>query len=279
MGCGSSKDKLEGAEKPLDHWMEKIEIESLDNNFEKAGKIIETIEEKRKFIVDEINDIFGHSGAIAFKQRCLTKAFRCVVWKLGVDNDGKVSEIGFNLETHVFEGKKNSQSGNEAGNRLITYLKRVTDEMKVEDLSNCLNDVESIANDFSSNFDNYCKEVTEKFTSSPFTALKKVSVLKNNMSKITKAISVLKDLIERLKNLVGSAPQILSMLNPENMLKESDHVEKAYRHKFKHAVEIAWNLIEKSEERQGKSWNECLKEYSDKVKARNDEFAKFTKRN
>lgn len=277
MGCSGSRDKLQGAEKPLDHWIEPVGMEGLDATFENASKIIATIEDKRKAIVDEIEDIYGHSGTVAWKNRDLGKAFKAVVWKLGVDNDGKVSDIGFNSETHVFEGKKNSPIGNKAGNMLVNYVKNVTDEWKLEDLTNILADIEAISNDLSNNLDNYAKEVTDKFSSSPFEGIKKVAALKRNISKCTTAVASLKDIIERLKTLIGSGPSILASLNPENMQKESEFSEKAFKNKWSNPAQICWNLIEKPEDKNGKKWDDCQKEYTQKFNARQEILLKYAK--
>jgi len=80
--------------------MEKLEMETIDANFARAQIVINAIEEKRALLVDDLEEIYVKTGAIAFKTRDPAKAFKCVVWKLGVDNDGKIHEIGFN---HTFK--------------------------------------------------------------------------------------------------------------------------------------------------------------------------------
>lgn len=276
MGCGGSKDKLNGAEKPLDHWMEPLDMKSIDENFKRASGVISTIEEKRRAIVDDLDNVYESTGTIAFKTRDLGKALKCVVWKLAVDNDGKVAEIGFNADNHTFGGAKNSSVGNEAGNGLIEYCKNLVEIWKPEDLTTILGEIEAIVKDLTSNMDSYAKEIQEKSTSNPFDGLKKISKLKNNIVKCTAAVECLKDLFNRLKTLAQSAPQVLAALNPAAMLNEAAHVEKAHKLKLKDAVQISWNVIEPAE-RHGKTWNECVKEAEEKTKKRYEFFSKYAK--
>lgn len=277
MGCGGSKDKLTGAEKPLDHWMEPLGMESIDATFQRASGIISTIEEKRVAIVDDLETVYHKSGAIAYKTRDLGKALKCVVWKLGVDNEGKVTEVGFSVDNHTFGGAKNSAEGNEAGNLLVAYCKNVLENWKPEDLSSILGDIEGIVKDFTDNMDNYAKEIQEKCASNPFDAIKKISKLKSNISNCTAAVECLKDLVNRLKELALSAPNVIAALNPAGMLKEAEHVEKAHKQKLRDAVQIAWNVIDAAD-RHGKTWNECVRDAEEKKKKRNEFFAKYQKK-
>ena len=229
MGCGGSKDLLPGAEKPLDHWMEPLELASIDGNFQRASGVISQIEEKRRLIVDTLEKVYEQSGAIAYKNRDLGKALKCIIWKLSVDNDGKISDIGLNKETHTFEGAKNSAEGNEAGNALVAYCKSLVEVIKPEELTNILTEIQGIVTDFGTNMPTYATEIQGAMGGNPFAGLKKISNLKNNVSKCAAAASGLKDIIVKLGALAASAPQILSALNPENMLKEAANVEKAHK--------------------------------------------------
>lgn len=276
MGCGGSKDKLTGAEKPLDHWMEPLEMGSMDEKFQRASVIISTIEEKRRAIVDDLEQVYHSTGAIAFKSRDLGKALKCLVWKLGVDNDGKVTEIGFNTENHTFGGKKNSSEGDQAGNKLVEYCKNLVENLKVEDITNLLNDIEALVKDFTDNMGQYSKEILEKCSSNPFDGIKKISKLKNNISNCLAAVVCLKDIVGKLNMLALSAPKVLAALNPEAMLKEAAHVEKARKQRLTDAVQIAWNIID-PKERHGKTWNESVKEAEEKNKKRHELINKYAK--
>ena len=277
MGCGGSKDKLTGADKPLDHWMEALEMETIDANFQRASGIITTIEEKRRQVINDLESVYESSGAIAYKNRDLSKALKCVIWKLGVDNDGNVAKIGFNFEDMTFGGAKNSTHGNEAGEKLIKYCKNILENWKPEDLTCILTEIEEIYKDFNGNMDRYTKEIQEKCTSNPFDAIKKMIKLKGNISKCTDAVVCLKDLIERLKMHAVSAPQVMASLNPVTMLKEAPHVEKAFKLRITDAVQIAWNIIE-PHERQGKTWKDCVKEAEEKTKKRQKYFDEQAKK-
>jgi len=104
--------------------------------------------------------------------------------------------------------------------------------------------------------------------------MKKLGKLNSNISKCKAAIVCLKDLIERFKTLAISAPNVISLVNPEEMLKKLAHVEKAHKQKLKNPVEIAWNVIE-LEDRYGKTWNECVQEANEKKKRRKELLAKY----
>lgn len=274
MGCGGSKDKLHGAEKPLDHWMEKTELENVDKLFEKAENIISAIENKRKSVVDDLDDVYGKVGAIAFKKKDLSKALKCVLWKLGVDNGG-ISEIGFNLEGPVFEGKKNSQEGNDAGNFLIKYCKNVTEEWKMEEFTNLFKEIEELNSELVNNAGIYVNDIKEKFKSDFVKAIKKSVAIKGNISRCSAAVVAIKDILERFKILVESAASVISGFNPTEWVKEADNVEKAKKMKITNIVEIAWNLIPNPLEKNGKKYEECQKEYGEKCKVRNEIFAKY----
>jgi len=266
MGCGASKDKLSQVEKPLEHWVEPLEMQGLDETFSSASNLIKTIEEKRSAIVDELESVYAKSGAIAFKKRDLNKALRCTIWKLGVDNGGKVDEIGINVESQLFERSNNSEEGNIAGNSLIYYCKNLLENWKIEDLTSILNELEEINKNLSENHERYMNIITENCKENPFDGFKKNSKIKGNRNKCENAISCLKQVIEILKNLALSAPDVLASLNPERIVKESIHVEKAFNKKLNNPVEIAWNLIENPKERNGKKWDDCLKDHEDKLK-------------
>jgi len=279
MGCGGSRELLTQAEKPLEHWMEPLDMEGLDRIFSSASNIIINIEEKRSAIVDELDNVYSNSGAIAYKNRDLNKALRCAFWKLGVDNAGKIDEIGFNLDNQQFEGGKNTEEGNLAGNTLIIYCKNLVENLKVEDLDNNLNDITNICKDLSENYEKYLQDTSEYCKDNPFEGFKKISIFRGNMSKCTKVISCLKDLIVILKNLTASASGILATINPVGKANEIANIEIAFKLKLTHPVQIAWILIEKDEEKYEKNGMTVLRIMKKKLKLNKPYLINYTSKN
>jgi hypothetical protein len=79
MGCGGSRTKLEGADLPLDHWMEPTGVEELDKTFIEASELIIQLESARAKSIDEFDYVVVATGACAYKQpdmeKCLLSFF------------------------------------------------------------------------------------------------------------------------------------------------------------------------------------------------------------
>lgn len=271
MGCGSSKSKeiLEGCEKPLCHKMEKFEIDSIDSNFEKCSTIICQVEEKRKFLVDELIDNYYHTGAFAYKCPDPQKAFECAIWRLAVDNKGKVSEIGINSHEMCFEGKSNSEKGNLAANNIIGYMKCLTTEWKMEDLTAISDQMTEVVNEITSNMDNYSNEIKDKMSSEPMKLMKCVENLKGNLAKSTCALECIKQLCDKMRELCECAPALMENCTLEKLENQQSNVDKALKGKETENLGIAFSVLE-ANDRRGKTLKNVEDEYNTKLKARKD---------
>jgi len=274
MGCGGSKETLEGCEKPLCHHMAKIEIETIDGTFDKCSSVICQVEEKRKFLCDELMDNYYHTGAWVYKTPDPQRALECAVWRLGVDNKGKVSDIGLNVESMCFEGNSNSEKGNGAANNLINYMKCLTTEWKQEDLTAICDQLTEIVNDLTSNMENYMNEIKDKCSSEPMKMMKCVSNLKTNLSKATIALTCIKDLVNKMKELVECAPAVMANMSPDKLLSQQAHVDTACKSKQTENLPIAFSVVQ-ADHRRGKTCKAVDDEYCQKLKARQEILAKI----
>lgn len=269
MGCGGSKEVLEGCEKPLCHRMEKMEIESIDATFEKISNIITQVEQKRKFLCDDLMDNYYNTGAYAYKCPDPQKALECAVWRLAVDNKGKVSDIGMNSETMCFEGNQNSEKGNCAANGLINYFKCLTNEMKMEDMTAIADQLTECVNEITSNMEQYTNDIKDKCSSEPLKMMKCCGYLKTNLSKATCALNSCKDLCNKMKELVECAPAMMANCSPDKLLDQQAHVDKAMKSKQTENLPIAYCVIA-SEHRRGKKCQDAENCYQMKLKARKE---------
>lgn len=275
MGCGGSKNEvLEGCEKPLCHKMAKLDIEDIDNLFEKCSGLICQVEEKRKFLVDEMMDNCYHTGAFAYKCGNLKQGLECAIWRLGVDNKGNVSEIGLNVESQTFEGSNNSQKGNDAANNMVGYVKCLGSNWKPEDLTGICDDLSGIANELAGNMDKYTGQISEKFSSSPLKVASACRDFKTNLNKSQNALSCLKELTEKLRELTACVPEIMAMCSPDKMNEQSACVELACKSKQTENLPIAFCVIPE-DHRRAKTFKEVEDCYRNKLKARKECLAKI----
>lgn len=274
MGCGGSKEILEGCEKPLCHRMEKLDIESIDSCFERCSTIIMQVEEKRKFLADELCDQYYHTGAYVYATPDPQKALECAIWRLGVDNKGKAVDIGFNVETMCFEGKSNSEKGNSVANCFIDYMKRLATDWKMEDMNAISDNLSELVNEITSNMENYAGDIKEKFSSNPMGIMKGLSQMKTNLTKSTHALNCTKELCTRLKELCESAPAMMKNCTPDKIAGQQAHIDKAVKGKQTENLPIAFCVVE-DKLRRAKTCKAVDEEYCAKQKFRTECLAKI----
>lgn len=275
MGCGGSKKEvLEGCEKPLCHRMEKIEIDSIDSVFDKCSNIIVQVEEKRKFLVDELMENCLHTGAYAHKNPNPKNGMECAIWRLGVDNKGNVSEIGLNVENMCFEGSNNSQKGNDAANNLIGYFKCLSQNWKMEDMTALSEELAGCVKEVSDNMENYMNEVKEKYSSEPFKMASAGSNLKCNLSKTQCACTCVKELCEKMQKLMAIAPELMAMCTPEKMKEQQASIDAAVKSKQTENLPIAFHVFP-ADQRRAKTCKGVEDIYNEKVKCRKEILAKI----
>jgi|ERR1712032_350186 len=274
MGCGGSKKEiLEGCEKPLCHKMEKIDIEEIDACFDQTSQNIVRLEEMRKLLVDELMDNMYHTGGIVYKMPCPKNAIESCIWRLAVDNKGKVSEIGYNSETMIFEGSCNSEKGNMIANTFCSYMKAI----KEVDPENCKDIAEKIGENqaqINSNSDKFMEQVKEKFSSDKMKAMACCDAMKMNMAKATCAANCLKQCQERMGMIMGGMKDMMDCCSPDKFLEQQACVDKAMKSKQTENLPIAWNVVEAAERKKMtvKQMEQC---YGQKLKARNEILAKM----
>jgi hypothetical protein len=266
MGCGGSKDSLEKFEKPLCHKMEKYFLENIDSVFEKCSPFIQNVEEKRKLLIDDLMDIYYQTGAWVYKNPDPQKALECAVWRLGVDNNGIISDIGLNLKTLRFEGNSNSGKGNSAANYLITSMKYLTNKWKIEDFTQISNQLNEFLNEISGNMEKYEIEINEMEL--------KISYLRQNLEKCKRAYACIKDLIVKMKELIECAPTIIINCDPSKFLNHQPNVQKAFEANLFENLDIAFFIVD-PKHRRGKTCKAVEDDYSLRLKMRNEILAKI----
>lgn len=249
MGCGGSKQTIDDCERPLNSKMEKIEIDGIDAVFERCSTLITQVEEKRKFLNDELMENYYHTGGFAYKCPDPKKALECAIWRLGVDNKGKITDIGINTEQMNFEGNNNSEKGNMAANNMIGYMRCLTQEWKMEDLTGIQDQLNECYNEVTNNMDNYMNEIKDKQSSDQMKLMKSMNNVKTNMGKTLSALNCLKLLIERMKNLCDMAPAMMESCTPDKLNEQQANVDKACKSKQTENLPIAFFVIPKNERR------------------------------
>merc|ERR1740139_951580 len=106
--------------------------------------------------------------------------------------------------------------------------------------------------------------------------MKNCSVLKENMLKVTCALEVMKELCEILKCLHDGTPAALDCCAPDKLLGQQSCIEKALGSKQTENLAISWNVVEAAD-RKPMTLKEIEACYADKVKCRNEMFAKNAK--
>jgi hypothetical protein len=253
--------------------MEIMDIERIDGVFERCSTLIQSVEEKRKFINDELMDNYYHIGAWVYKNPDPLKALECGVWRLGVDNKGKAADIGMNTELMSFEGNSNSETGNSIANNFVNYMRCLTTEMSPEDLTGLYDQLTELVNEINGNMERYENEVKEKHSSTN-THLLKCSALRVNHLKTTHAHSCIKELQSKMKELVESAPAMMELLNPEKLLGQQEHIDKALKSNQTENLAIAFSVVS-ANHRRGKTLQAVEHEYANMLKVRNEALAKI----
>ncbi len=277
MGCGGTKTKYELTllETPLDYWMRPLHNLDLNSDMIEGMKLIKDAEECRSGIVDELNDVSAASGAIAYKNRNLTNNLRCVLWRLGVDNDGKIEAV--KIEEGNFSGEKNSEEGNAAGNKFFIYYRNLDFKGYGEKTFHISCKLKDLFSRLTKNMEENSKTLFEEFNDKPAEGFILQANLKENLAKIKNANNCLNELKDMVKGLSEDMRGVNSVF--ESIANEAPKCLKAFQQKLTDPVQIAWSLVEKPEERHGKNWKDCFEEHKFKLKMRVDQLSKLSKLN
>ena len=282
MGCGGSKDNEEGLHAKLRNDMRHLDAENLDNLFKEAGEVIEQIEMLREIIVDNRDDLVMNSGACSLTDPTLLDCIYGICWKLSADNSGNFidADIDMDLDAKcvVVKGKKNSAESTSAIESMNEYAKGIVElPDKMTDLAEKM---QGLANTFTDNLGSYTSELTEKFAGNPLKIPGKISILRDNVSRITKAATLVPKLVAELTNnvkfIVDEVPKLFK--NGEKILAIDDKGKKAHKDKHTRAYEIVWNSIEDVKRRHGKKPEDGLKFWDQRKKNKLAAKAKVTKK-
>ena len=279
MGCGGSKENYVEGELPIDNFMEKIGDEQVDGVFERCANLISQVEEKRKFLFDELNDNYYHTGAYVYRNPTPLNAIECSVWRLGVDNKGVIANVGINLESMQFEGAENSEKGNMVANNFTNYMKCITQEMKMEDLNSIHEHLTECVNEINANFENN-KQTIEKnpklAKGNSLSVMNSVAKLKCNQAKANRALSICKAVCNRYKELHEGASAVMEFFNLEKIAAHQPHVENAVKSKQTENLAIAFAVVSPIHRRE-KTLKAVFASYQEKNKVRTAAYEKIAR--
>lgn len=274
MGCGGSKKiQLEGPERPMCHKMEKIDIECYDACFENTSKNIQNLEVMRKLLFDDYMDCMYQTGGLVHKCPNPQKALCASIWRLGVDNKGKASEIGFNSETMLFEGACNSEEGNSAANNLTAYIKRIQ-EVNPDDCKAIAEAIGENMKHISDNQEKCAADIKEKFASDKMKMIASCEALKVNIAKATCSANTLKECQQRMKLIKENIPEMMECCKAEKFADQQACVDKAMKSKETCNLGIAWDVVE-AKERKNMTAKQIHACYTEKCRLRKEMFEKM----
>lgn len=168
MGCGGSKEKLEGVDKPLEHWMERINMVDVDDKFRPLEASIKEMEEIRETIVDKRDEMYETSGACAYKNPNVYKAGTSVLWKLSTDNSGEIARAGIDTMSdppYIVISGNNSVEGNKAANIFINYCAGIKN--MPSQLSNIFDKLKELADKALANQESTLQKIKSKLSNNP----------------------------------------------------------------------------------------------------------------
>jgi hypothetical protein len=265
----------------LDHFMEKLEIEKLDEIFENASKITEAVEDIRTIVIDNKDDLIASSGACSYTEPKIQHSFYGICWKLSADNNGKFIDAGIEWDSEnnclTVTGQNNSAEAVNAFNLFNDFVKGVISlPGKMKEISE---QVQELSKNVSEDPQSILDQVKEAVTDDPF---KLAAVLKKthaNIAKVKNLAIITPKIAEELTVILDFLKDIPMFFKDLDKIKQIDLVgEKANKHKFVQAHDITWNLMEDTKLRFGtksqqglKYWDERKhkkKEQKEKIKSR-----------
>ena len=255
MGCGSSREKESGINCPLDSQLEEMGVEALDEIFKSASGIITSLEGVREKVIDTRDDLILNTGACVSKSQDLIQSFYCILWKLSADNAGDLSKADISVnESEPFmslNGKKNtveSMSNFENLVKYVTFICTLNDKMMTLG-----EQILTLSTKLMANPDEMLEQIKTKFTSEPFTGIKKCGTLKANIEKVKKAAELSPKIALELSKSILFVKSVPSILKDKEKLKATDTIGKeAHEKAMTKPNEITWYAL-KPEERYGKT--------------------------
>lgn len=169
MGCGGSKEKLEGIDRPLEHWMESTNMPDVDEKFYPLQKCIKEMEEIRDLIVDKRDEMYETSGACSYRTPNVYKAGQSVLWKLSTDNGGEIAKAGIDTINDspyiVVHGSNNTPQGSKAANVFIEYCAGISN--MPSRLANICENLKEFADKALANQESTLQKIKSKLSNNP----------------------------------------------------------------------------------------------------------------
>jgi hypothetical protein len=270
MGCGGSREKETGINAPLNHWMDTIGVDSIDEVFSNASPVIKELEEIREIVVDRRDDVIIHTGACAHKEPNISKCFQSLLWKLSADNEGDIGkaeiEVLEDAPYLAIKGKKNSHEGSNAGNLFIRYC---NDLMTLPEKMNALSEkIQNLAEEIGNQAASFGEQITEFAKDHPLKIPGMLSKLSRNVARVKAAAAVSPDVAKELTSTIAQIKDVGDLLKATDKVDEIG--KKAHKEKQTHAHVIVFTNL-KPEERWGNQPTEGVQRFENKKKAKAEE--------
>lgn len=168
MGCGVSRESLEGLDKPLDFRMDKLDVQEVDGTFKSLGHSIKELEEIREAVVDKYDDVLEVTGACAYSRPNTYKSGVSLLWKLSADNNGNIAKAqveSTDNEPYIVIKGSASNEGLAAGKKFINYCNdiiRLTDK-----LAKVFEELNDQAKGLAAGHDDLSKQISDKYVNNP----------------------------------------------------------------------------------------------------------------
>jgi hypothetical protein len=162
MGCGSSKTKLDPLHTPLDCEMKETGVESVDNTFSSASKLIEKLEKIRSALIDGRDGLIIKTGASAYLKPDLNACLTSYFWLVSTYTQGGLQKLKIDItdEAPFFKiSGCDIKKVNTATNTLTEYIKGVW-AIKDECEAIC-EEMNSLSETISNESGNYIDQVKE----------------------------------------------------------------------------------------------------------------------
>ena len=219
MGCGACRIIFEeNSDSPLDAKLIKLrssnsfkmsEIEMLNELYDKASITIEMIELMRETIIDKLDELIYNTGACVFHNPDIITCIRCVLWKISASSEGNIKKAELKLLDEEPFIQINGENKFDPNTRLIINL-LINYISEVYSLKNQIKKIDQnlpkLVYIITENNENYLfgarKDADEEnennpsiFKTSNESQIEIFNLIRNNNSKIKRAMNLFPDLV------------------------------------------------------------------------------------
>lgn len=271
MGCSGSKTSDDGllyTQTDYDMTDPGIAFDKLGELFKDASTSIKELEELRKIIIDNRDELVIVTGASSFIDPTIENCLKCLLWLISFDNEGNISEAGIECDT---EGKKISLTGNKTSSQTQTalteyqkYLNSLTENnQKLSQISEKLIELKDKFTNGNELENEYVSKLKESGTDQ---VSKYLSQFRKNVDKLKRACITSNKLKDEVKLAFDTFNDIPALISDKTRRNKIDKIGcKALTFAYVKPNEISWNLIDDVKQRYGKNPEEGLKFWDNRM--------------